>query len=597
MHNPGIGGWERIRRTSWLHTAFILLRDNATSSNLIGLMGAGCALCLLLGLPASQNWNIRLPFYLVIFVWAMLRPRIALYLMAFAVPWGSLDTMDVAGLHLNAVDILLLPLSVGWLLSFITPSPGRPQGLHTQSPGLRPHIYPTPTRYSAQLQNLASESTPGVGPCDRSRSPVPTYLIWAIMLWLGTMLLSMTAAINISSSLKEIIKWLEFLVLLLLGSQYIRTRQHIWTLVTLICLAGITQACFGYMQAAFALGPVSFIRDTSLRVYGTFDQPNPYAGYINIPLSIALALLLLGSNWTTRIPAALTVVLLAAAEYLTQSRGGELAIAIALLFIVLVGMPRLRKILVLLIPAGLALVELFFAGWIPTYVLNPLLKNLGLIQISFTFPTTEDFSTAERLAHWIAGIRMFLSHPLLGVGIGNYPDAYSRYFITIFINSLGHAHNYYINIAAETGAVGLTAYLLFLMAMFVAGGSAYSSIHKRYQVQVQSSGSTPKPTVLPPFGTHNKLLLLLQPWQMVVYYQPKGARACLHLLQNDRALALGLLAALLSICAHNLVDDLYVHSMTNLIALLLVALIRLEGGIAKTMVSEDRHFDYTAIKA
>ena len=563
MHNPAIGGWERIRRFSWLHTASIFLRDNATSSNLIGLIGAGCALCLLLGLPASQNWNIRLPFYLVIFVWAILRPRIALYLMAFAVPWGSLDTMDVAGLHLNAADILLLPLSVGWLLSFVT----------------------------------LPKSTPGIGPCDRSRSPVPTYLVWAILLWLGTMLLSMTAAITITSSLKEKIKWLEFLVLLLLGSQYIRTRQHIWTLVTLICLAGITQACYGYMQAAFDLGPVSFIRDTSLRVYGTFDQPNPYAGYINIPLSIALALLLLGSNWTTRIPAALTVVLLAAAEYLTQSRGGELALAIALLFIVMVGMPRLRKMLLLLIPAGLALIELFLAGWIPTSVLNPVLRNLGLIQISFTFPTTQDFSTAERLAHWIAGIHMFLSHPLLGVGIGNYPDAYSRYFITIFINSLGHAHNYYINIAAETGAVGLTAYLLFLMAMFVAGGSAYQSIHKRYQVQVQTSGSTPKPRVLPPFGINNKLLLLVQPWQMVEYYRPKSIHAHRHLLQNDRALAIGLLAALISICAHNLVDDLYVHSMTNLIVLLLIALIRLEEVTPKTTVSEDRHFDYTAIKA
>ena len=83
---------------------------------------------------------------------------------------------------------------------------------------------------------------------------------------------------------------------------------------------------------------------------------------------------------------------------------------------------------------------------------------------------------------------------------------------------------------------------------------------------------------------------------MVAYYQPKGTYVRLNLLQNDRALALGLLAALVSICAHNLVDDLYVHSMTNLIALLLVALIRLEGGIAKTMISEDRHFDYTAIK-
>ena len=140
----------------------------------------------------------------------------------------------------------------------------------------------------------------------------------------------MMAAINISSSLKEVSKWLEFLVLVLLGAQYIRTRRQVWTIIVLVCVAGITQAMYGYFQAFFNLGPEAFIRDTSLRVYGTFGQPNPFAGYINLPLSIALALMLLGSNWRTRLLAGLSAILLAGAEYLTQSRGGEIAIATCL---------------------------------------------------------------------------------------------------------------------------------------------------------------------------------------------------------------------------------------------------------------------------
>jgi len=48
------------------------------------------------------------------------------------------------------------------------------------------------------------------------------------------------------------------------------------------------------------------------------------------------------------------------------------------------------------------------------------------------------------------------------------------------------------------------------------------------------------------------------------------------MLKNDRALAIGLLAVLLSVCVHNLVDNLYVHAITGLFALLLVLLIRLE---------------------
>src|SRR6266702_8863469 len=191
------------------------------------------------------------------------------------------------------------------------------------------------------------------------------------------MVLSAAVALKINSSLKEISKWLEVVVLVLLGSQYLRSRRQIWIIVALICLAGISQAFYGYIQAYFNLGPQSFIRDAGLRVYGTFGQPNPYAGYINIPLSIALALMLLGRNWLTRILAGLTALLLAGAEYLTLSRGGEIAIVSSLMFIVIVGMPQIRVFVRLLVIGGLGIVEAFLIGLIPIYVLTPIFKALG----------------------------------------------------------------------------------------------------------------------------------------------------------------------------------------------------------------------------
>jgi hypothetical protein len=263
----------------------------------------------------------------------------------------------------------------------------------------------------------------------------------------------------------------------------------------------------------------------------------------------------------------------------------------------MVGIPHLRRLIALLALAGLGVVEAFFAGWIPDYVFTPVFKYLGLAQISFINPGSADYSTAERLAHWIAGVHMFLNHPLTGVGIGNYSDAYPRYFITIFVNSLGHAHNYYINIAAETGAIGLTAYLLFLMAIFVTGGNAFQVISKRYmQAKVQRSteflqAQTPQ-TSQKLACTRNKLLFALQRLSRIAGSQ--GANEVKNMLRNDRALAIGLLAALISICVHNLVDDLYVHSLTNLMALLLIVLIRLEGVTTK-VGRNGGYFDYTKL--
>lgn len=558
MKNPGI--LARSRADSWFEPLHIFLRENATAANLVGLLGGLCALFLFVALP--MPWNIRLPFYLMLLVWIILRPRVALYLMPIAVPWGSLDTLTVAGLNLNSADILVFMLGVGWLMSYAM----HPMLSYDRSGA---------ARYDR-------------GPRDRATTHAPTYLLFAIVALLCAMLLSMYGAISISSSLKEISKWLEFLVLILVGSQYIRTRRQLWLLVVMICLAGVSQGFYGFFQAFFNLGPQSFIRDTSLRVYGTFGQPNPYAGYINIPLSIALALLLLGSNRMTRILAGLVTVLLAITVYLTQSRGAEIALVSALVFIVIVGMPHLRRPLALLVLAVVCFLELFFAGWIPTYVLTPVFKLLGTEQISFVAPSPQDYSTTERLAHWIAGIRMFVTHPLTGVGIGNYPDAYPRYYLTIFVNSLGHAHNYYINIAAETGAIGLIAFLLFLVAIFVAGGQAFRAVNHKYE-QARAVCITPPDKVPAPLGWRNKLTLLLQPVRMVKYYQPRGIHGALTAIVNDRALAIGLLAALLSVCVHNLVDDLFVHSVTNLIALLIITLICLPTVTADVANDEKIH--------
>lgn len=535
MNSPGVGGYTSTRYVSRFHAIYCAFRDFVTSSNLTGLICVVIALLVLLVPPLP--WNIRLASYLAVLVWTILRPRVALYLMAFCVPWGSLDFIEIKGLRLNSADLLVIFLAIGWLMSF----------------GLRQKT----------------------GPRDREASHIPPYLVIAMLALICTMVLSTTVALNISSSLKEISKWLEFVIVILLGSQYLRTRRQIWTIVVLICLAGISQAFYGYIQAFFNLGPQSFIRDASLRVYGTFDQPNPYAGYINIPLSISLSLTLLGRSWLTRILAGLTAIMLGIAEYLSQSRGGEMAIAAALVFIVLAGMPRIRTFMRVLIILLLGLFEALLAGWIPLHIFSPIMRFLGLVQISFVEPTAQDYSTAERLAHWIAGLHMFMDHPVLGVGIGNYADAYPRYFITIFTDPLGHAHNYYINIAAETGLIGLIAFLLFLLAVFVAGGQSLLEISKKWK-QAKEHLPQVKQVIQAPLGRDNKLNLLLRPLSLIQYYRGQEQFELIRILNNDRALAIGLLAALITVCIHNLVDDLFVHSLTNLIALLLIALIRLK---------------------
>jgi O-antigen ligase len=78
-----------------------------------------------------------------------------------------------------------------------------------------------------------------------------------------------------------------------------------------------------------------------------------------------------------------------------------------------------------------------------------------------------NYAVIERIAHWQAAIRMIEANPWTGVGFSNYQPVYEQYRLLNWPMPLGHAHNIYLNIAAETGLPGLTAYLLLWMAILI----------------------------------------------------------------------------------------------------------------------------------
>jgi putative inorganic carbon (HCO3(-)) transporter len=68
-----------------------------------------------------------------------------------------------------------------------------------------------------------------------------------------------------------------------------------------------------------------------------------------------------------------------------------------------------------------------------------------------------DASVRNRAGENIAAVHMFLNHPYLGVGPGNYPVLYTRYSQAIALDSRDegrHPHNLYLEYFAEMGLLG-----------------------------------------------------------------------------------------------------------------------------------------------
>jgi O-antigen ligase len=111
---------------------------------------------------------------------------------------------------------------------------------------------------------------------------------------------------------------------------------------------------------------------------------------------------------------------------------------------------------------------------------------------------------------------MWRDHLWLGVGTGNYEPVYAQYALPLWPLPLGHAHNYYLNVAAEAGFLGLVAYL------FLWGAALLVS----WRATRRATG-----------------------WYWGV--------------------ALGLLGVLVHLSVHNFFDNLYVHGMYLHVAILL----------------------------
>ena len=98
----------------------------------------------------------------------------------------------------------------------------------------------------------------------------------------------------------------------------------------------------------------------------------------------------------------------------------------------------------------------------------------------FQATSVTESNTSVRLLFWATGWEMFRSHPFLGVGANNYevafPQARAQFADTNKNSPLTelneqlltqYAHNEYVQILAELGAIGFLLFLLFCVALIV----------------------------------------------------------------------------------------------------------------------------------
>jgi O-antigen ligase len=153
---------------------------------------------------------------------------------------------------------------------------------------------------------------------------------------------------------------------------------------------------------------------------------------------------------------------------LTFSRGGFLALIVA--FVVMLIRRPLHPI-VLLVTVGALILAAQFAP--ESY--NERISTLWSLIPGSETDLREDASFRGRLSERLAGWLMFQDHPLLGVGLNNYPVNYQDYSRQLGIDPRRENRspdNLYVEIASEQGLLGLAAFGFILWGAFRAARQA-----------------------------------------------------------------------------------------------------------------------------
>jgi putative inorganic carbon (HCO3(-)) transporter len=251
--------------------------------------------------------------------------------------------------------------------------------------------------------------------------------------WVGvfglTMLLSSVQVPGNAALMEGLLDALRLVSLVFIMQQVLSTEKRAHAAIQLLLGVTVILALYGihgWVTESAVLNEHGTKR--AIVAVGDFDDPNDLAAALVIPLPIALLLLLRGRSFPGRAWGGVSLAVLLVGIYLCNSRGGMLALAVAL---------------------GVFLVHTL--GWKKGCLLGVTALAVLLLFAPNRFSPAnldQDDSAMGRVEAWQAGLRMFQRNPLLGVG---YDQFEKRHPIP--------AHNSLVHGLAESGFFNAVAWV------------------------------------------------------------------------------------------------------------------------------------------
>ncbi len=279
----------------------------------------------------------------------------------------------------------------------------------------------------------------------RSKKLLELYL-FTILLFLFSILLSSFSAINEKAAVKALLKWIEIFglsVLVFLYCSSMKRFKQIWWLLVLVFASDILVVIikapllhyginYSILRQQFPAYGLLFL----LSLVMPFSVRSRSVTLLSGLLSISIILSLTRGAWLG--------LLIIGIYWLWKSRNSSRTRSVVVIGLLILGL-------------GLALFAV------------PGVRNAFHTKIQSSF-TLQSASNEERLGLAIASLKMFAERPITGVGAGNFSTYLLSNGIPKFISSRNPQtltpHNFFLQVAAENGLIGLLAFLVLPFVLY-----------------------------------------------------------------------------------------------------------------------------------
>lgn len=303
-------------------------------------------------------------------------------------------------------------------------------------------------------------------------------LIIAALIMLACHTLSALLSANPGKSFGTVFSWLtEGVLLAFILLNLLRSRAEVFVAARAIVAAGalmgflvLLQQILGpteYDMAGFGQITSEHLDKEQHRLTGPIGEQNRFAQILAVLIPVAAGLAISASGRQRWLYWA-ALALIFGGVLLTFSRGALVALILVLPFALLFGFLRFRHLVVAGLVGTVLITAMSFTAS-SSYLIKRVV-SIGEVVLQSTGLAPGGFRNADgaargRLTSMKAAGLLFLDHPLVGAGPGLAPSYYQDYALLVggkVRATSRRTHNLFLQVAAETGIIGLTAFLVVL---------------------------------------------------------------------------------------------------------------------------------------